>query len=265
MSKNIVLVVGHGSRVQRSNADFENFIREFQKRIPERDVKISYVELAQPNFKNALEQASSESEKITVLPLFLLTAGHIKHDIINAVESARQKFPEVKFRVASALGVHDNMAQVVHKRLKESAVMLPKKNLKTSVLMIGRGSSDPDANSDFCKIVRLVEETMSYNRIAYCFIAVVRPKIEEVLKRLIQEKPDAVLIQPYLIFPGLLFERLTALVKQYAQAHPDISFQLASTLGEDEFIFDVFEKRLLDAKVAQEKALCESCGGLLRG
>jgi len=265
VNKKIILAVGHGSRIAESNKYFETFVEHFHQRIPEQKICIGYVELAEPKLKDALEKAASKANEIIVLPLFLLTAGHIKHDVLDTVSEVHQNFPSVKFTVASALGLHTNMVKLVHKRLKESAALLPKEITKTSVLMIGRGSSDKGANSDFCKLVRLVEEDMPYDRIAYCFMAVVKPKVEEVLERLIQEKPDAILVHPYLIFSGVLYERLEVLIKKYTQQHPDIHIQLTPTLGEDQLIFNVFEKRLSDAQAGQTMSLCESCGGVSYG
>ncbi len=262
MDKKIILVVGHGSRMAESNKHFENFVKHFHQRIPNEEIVVGYVELAQPQLKEALEGAAKKAAGIIVLPLFLLTAGHIKHDICEAIKDTKNNFPNVKFTLATALGLHEKMIQLVHKRMRQAAQSLPENITKTSVLMIGRGSSDKGANSDFCKLVRLIEEDMSYPRIDYCFMAVVKPEVEEVLQRLIDEKPEAILVHPYLIFSGVLHERIKNLVEKYAQQYPEIHFRITETLGEDELIFDVFEKRLLDAQAGKEMHLCESCGGV---
>ncbi|VAX35564.1 hypothetical protein MNBD_UNCLBAC01-654 [hydrothermal vent metagenome] len=263
MHKKIIMIVGHGSRKKESNAAFESFVQKFRERMPEQNIRIAYVELAEPALKLALEKVAYETEEITVLPLFLLTAGHIKHDIVGAIEQLKKDFPRVKFILASALGLHKNMIELTFKRLTESAQNLSAAPLKTSILMIGRGSSDTGANSDFCKLVRMIEEQMPYDRIAYCFMAIVRPKVEEALERLIAENPQAILIQPYLIFDGVLYQRLQDMVEKYTVLHPEIFFRLSSVLGEDALIFDTLEKRLLDAQSGKELELCVSCGGVI--
>ena len=262
MDKKIILVVGHGSRVAESNKHFESFVEHFHQRIPNEEIVVGYVELTQPKLKEALEGAAKKAAEIIVLPLFLLTAGHIKHDVCETIEEVKNNFPTVKFTLATALGLHEKMIQLINKRIHEAAQDLPENLKKISLLMIGRGSSDKGANSDFCKLVRLIEEDMPYNRIDYAFMAVVKPKVEEVLQRLIDEKPEAILVHPYLIFSGVLHERMKRLVEKYAQQYPEIHFRITETLGEDELIFDVFEKRLLDAQAGKEMHLCESCGGV---
>lgn len=256
--KKAVLIVGHGSRVKQSNTEFELFVDRFKQNTSEYEIFYAYVELAEPDLKTALHQVASSFNEIIIVPFFLFAAGHVKNDLPLAVAEARKSFPQVKFRVAAGLGVHPNMVRLTAIRIEETVQQLNKKNEKTSVLMIGRGSSDPDANSDFCKLVRMLEETSPYAKIDYCFIAMVKPKVEQALERLVRDAPEAIILQPYLLFPGRLVQQIEELVLPYAQRYPWISFKVSKTLGEDPLIFDLLKERIND--VYGGKPLpCDTC------
>ena len=257
--KTTVVVVGHGSRVGQANAEFEAFVDRFRGDVPAHELIPAYVELAQPDVKTALKRAALTSDQVFVLPFFLFAAGHVKNDLPLAVAAARREFPDVKFHVATPLGVHPNMARLAAARIDETAQSLNKEKGKTSVLMIGRGCSDPDANSDFCKLVRLIEETSPYARVDYCFLAIVKPKIVDALDRLLRDAPDAVIVQPYLLFPGQLVQQIEELMIPYAKRYPWISIKVSKTLGEDPLIFDLLKERLTDAVSGGKTLPCDNC------
>ncbi|MDR4504353.1 MAG: sirohydrochlorin chelatase [Candidatus Scalindua sp.] len=244
MPKNIVIVVGHGSRVQKSNDAFEHFVEQFARRAPDYDFRTAFVELAKPGLRDALHDALACAEEVSVLPLFLLTAEHIKHDIVDVVNETMDTFRDKKIYLSQAMGVDHKMVDLVNKRIVQVCAVHAIDTSDAAVLMIGRGSSDPDATSDFCKLVRLVTEKADYKRVGHGFIAMAKPSVEETLNHLIKEGYRSILLEPYLIFNGLLFQRLGVLVNRYAQNFPDLTIKLATTLGEDPLFFDLFEHRL---------------------
>ncbi len=244
MPKNVVIVVGHGSRVQKSNDAFEHFVEQFARQVPDFDFRTAFVELAKPGLKDALHDALACAEEVSVLPLFLLTAEHIKHDIADVVNETRDTFRDKKIYLSHAMGVDPKMVDLVNKRIIQACTANAIETSDAAVLMIGRGSSDPDATSDFCKLVRLVSEKADYKRVDHGFIAMAKPTVEETLNYLIKEGHRTILLEPYLIFNGLLYQRLSALVDRYAQNVPGLTIKLATALGEDPLFFDLFEHRL---------------------
>jgi len=250
----IILVVGHGSRVEKSNQSFLSFLERFKTHIPECEVRHGFLELAEPSLKEALEESASAAKEVVVVPLMLLTAGHIKHDIRGAVREAEQHFPLVSFKLAHAFGVHPKMARLYARRLQEAGERVKASIEKTAVLMIGRGSSDSDANSDFCKLVKLVEEAAPYSRCAYSFMAVATPTVEEGLLQLVREQPERIILGPYLLFPGWLTGKLERLVKRFQQTYPNIRFELGETLGEAPAICELLKQRLDEVEKHNEAA-----------
>ncbi len=244
MPKKIVIVVGHGSRVQKSNDAFIHFVEQFARQVPEYDFNTAFVELAKPGLRDALHDALAYADEVSVLPLFLLAAEHIKHDIVDVVNETRDTFRDKKIYLSQAMGVDSNMVDLVNKRITQACITHDIDRSNATIVMIGRGSSDPDATNDFCKLVRLVTEKADYKRVDHGFIAVAKPTVEETLDLLIKEGYRTILLEPYLIFKGLLFQRLSALADRYAQNVPGLTINLATTLGEDPLFFDLFEHRL---------------------
>lgn len=257
-NKQIILIVGHGSRVRASNEEFERFVTAFSQYSGKDNIRPCYVELAKPDFKDALTEAAGQAHEVIVLPLFLFAAGHVKNDIPLVIQSVRNQYPQVRIKVARPLGVHPGMVRLTAKRLQAASLNIGKKDEETAVLMIGRGSSDPDANGDFCKVVRLLEETTDFNRAAYSFIAIVRPKVAEALDRVVREKPGAVILQPYLLFSGRLVEQMHELIVKYKEDYPWISFAVAEPLGEDPLLFDLLLERMNDIE-EQRPLPCDAC------
>src|SRR5580693_8079305 len=106
MNQPTVLIVGHGSRDTGANQEFEQLVARYQARHPELLLCYGYLELAQPSLAEALAALGPEPRQVTVLPLFLFAAGHVKKDVPRALAAARQNAPGVEFVVTGALGLH---------------------------------------------------------------------------------------------------------------------------------------------------------------
>src|SRR5579859_358719 len=170
----LILLVGHGSREEAANKEFETLVDSYRELCPEIQIAHCYVELARPFLADALDEWARTAAEIVVVPLFLFAAGHTKNDIPLAISQARSKYPHVRFRAARALGVHPNLVEIANERIHAmgSADFDP---ATTAVVVVGRGASDPDANGDFCKLVRLLSEGSKFSWVVPSFIGVTKP------------------------------------------------------------------------------------------
>lgn len=252
-----IVVVGHGSRVERANRDFERFVEMFGTFLPGHNIKHAYVELAKPVLNEVLDEVGPVSDEVIVMPLFLFSAGHVKNDIPLMVNGARNSFPKTRFYVALPVGVHPNMVSLISKRI--GGVVEKNDKEKTAVLIVGRGSNDPDANSDFCKLVRLFEETSGYGRVVYSYVGIVKPNVEEALERLVREQVKTIIIQPYLLFSGRLIQKLEEMVDRYTKLYPWIQMKISNTMGEDELIFGLLQERMDGARTQNKPLPCDNC------
>ncbi len=255
--KKTMVVVGHGSRSKSANRDFERFVEAFRGFFPGQHIKHAYVELARPVLNEVLGEVGPVSDEVVIMPLFLFGAGHVKNDIPLMVNGARNNFPGTKFYVALPVGVHPNMVSLISKRV--AGALGERDKSRTAVLIVGRGSSDPDANSDFCKLVRLFEETSGYGRVVYSFVGIAKPNVEEALERLVREEVKTIVIQPYLLFSGLLIQKLEEMVGRYTKLYPWVQMKISNTLGEDELIFNLMQERMDGARTQNKPLPCDNC------
>lgn len=251
------VVVGHGSRNVAANEQFEGVVRELAKRCP--DVKIShgYVELAKPALFDALSNAAQDAQRVVVVPLFLFAAGHVKNDLPLILARARNVFPHVEFVAGAALGVHPSLVQELQARLL--AGPLASGGKKAALLMVGRGSSDPDANADFCKLSRLVAEGLNGVFTLPAFMGVASPSVKEGLELMARTRPDHLIILPYLLFSGRLIERLSETLKDFSTRYPWIRTELMPTLGNHPAVHRALEERALGAAEGSRPLPCDTC------
>lgn len=242
--KNTLLVVGHGSREAKANKGFEDFVQNFQKHVPDEKVSFGYLEIASPTLPEALESVARESETVTILPLFLFSAGHVKNDLPAAVQEIQKKFPNVQFSTAPALGANPLMLKLLSKRTDEAAAALSAPKSKTILIVIGRGASDSEANEDFCKLVRMFEESSGFSSVKICYCAMSKPFLEETLNHAAAGRPEAILIQPYLLFPGKLIQKIEEEAGIFSKKHSGIQIRVGKSLGEDESIFELLKEKV---------------------
>jgi len=247
-----VLILGHGSRRPAANSQFEELVASFRARRPDLDVGHAYVELCAPLLADGLATLARRSDRVTILPLFLFAAGHVKGDIPEAIAEAERRFPAVRFDAAAELGVDPVMIAIALDRAGSSVALGGAEAAKTVLLTIGRGSLDSDANGNFYKLSRIVAEQGGFARPELCFIAVVDPLLPEALERVALSKPARLLVLPYFLFEGLLIEQIRDEVARFAGRHPGIEVRLAPYLGPDERLCDLLDARLAAADACWE-------------
>ncbi len=259
MERTAILVLGHGSRHVRANREFEGLVEALRRRRPGLDVAHAYIELAEPLLADGLFRLASRADRVIVLPLFLFAAGHVKADVPRALTAARAAFPAVRFEVAPALGVDRVMVQIAVARARAALPPGEGEAARTALLAVGRGTSDPDANGDFCKLVRLVGEAGGFAQAEPCFVAVTHPRFETAAERLALSRPARVLVLPYLLFEGRVLEQAAGEVRGFAGRHPDLEVRMAPHLGGGEHLLGLLEERLDGALAGAAPPLCDAC------
>jgi len=258
MQRTGILVVGHGSREQASNREFELLVEHLREHRPEFDVRHAYVELAEPSLADGLDAIARCNDRVVVIPCFLFVAGHVKNDIPLALAAARPKFPGVRFEAGRVLGVHPAMAELVFQRASD--VCGTENDAKrTAVVVVGRGASDPDANGDFCKLVRLFGEGRGFGWVTPTFIGITTPLFEETLELIARARPERIVVVPYLLFGGRLVVRLQEQIREFGNRYPWIKTTLAAHLGIHPKLLEVIDERIHEALSGQAPLPCDNC------
>jgi sirohydrochlorin ferrochelatase/(2Fe-2S) ferredoxin len=254
----VVLLVGHGSRDEAANKEFEALVDGYRALHPEIETAHCYVELARPSLADALDCWSQRAKEVIVVPIFLFAAGHTKNDIPLAISQARSKYTHVRFRAARALGVHPNLVEIANERIRamDSDASDP---ARTAVVVVGRGSSDPDANGDFCKLVRLLSEASKFGWVVPSFIGVTKPLFKDAMELIARCRPERILVAPYFLFAGRLLRQLESQVQDFAGRYPWMRAEIGQPLGGHEKLLALVSERVEEAVAERALLPCDTC------
>ena len=87
-----ILYVGHGTRSKKGAAEAKSFLQKIIRQTNISIQEISFLELTEPFIEEGFIRCVKKgAAAITVVPLFLLAAGHIKTDIPEALLPLQQQ------------------------------------------------------------------------------------------------------------------------------------------------------------------------------
>ena len=154
-----ILYVGHGTRSKKGAYEAKQFLEHVIHEVKSEIQEISFLELTEPfideGFTRCVERGATS---ICVVPVFLLSAGHIKNDIPEALEPLKVRFPNIPVEMADPFGVREDLLDALAELIRDAA---PDVNGADSVLIVGRGSSDPVILDNFASIITGVKERMA--------------------------------------------------------------------------------------------------------
>lgn len=254
-----LVIVGHGSREGKANLEFEGFVRSFALSYPQYEVHFSYTELADPDTKTRLKQLCLTHSRILLVPLFLFTSGHVKNDIPLIVNELRLEFPNTQIFATQTLGVNMRVIQLLRNRVAQLPGENREAQKRSGVIVVNRGSSDVDANSDFHKVVRVFEEGNQYSFVLPSFIGITTPLLEQSLEMAAKWRPDRLIIAPYFLFNGRLIQKIGRLAAEFAERYPWIKTEVADHFGPDPSLFEVLHERIQDALAGKGVLPCSTC------
>jgi sirohydrochlorin cobaltochelatase len=127
------------------------------------------------------------------------------------------------------------------------------------VLFVGRGSSDPDANGDVCKLARMLWEGSGYKTIETCFIGITHPRLEEGFQRARFYQPKRIIVLPYFLFTGVLVKKIFNITAQQQEQYPDISMTCLPEMGIHPNLLQVLREREIETQTGEVKMNCETC------
>jgi sirohydrochlorin cobaltochelatase len=254
-----LVIVGHGSRDKAANEEFEALVSAYRHRRSDLEVSHGYVELAEPHFGQSLAALAGKAKRVVVLPLFLFAAGHVKNDIPLVLEETRRRFPGTRFEPARALGVHPNLVDLLFERAESLGLPRGEEARKTAVVVVGRGASDPDANGDFCKLVRLFSEGRDFGWVMPCFIGITRPLLAETLELTARARPERILVVPYFLFDGTLIGKIKGQLASFREQYPWIRADLAPHLGVHDKVLGLLDERVTEVMKGSSPLPCDTC------
>jgi sirohydrochlorin cobaltochelatase len=256
-----VLIVGHGSRDPEGIAEFLELGRHFRARRPELPIEIAFLEFARPTIQEGIDRlVQSRPEVIVVLPGVLMAAGHAKNDMASEVRRARERYPGIDIRMGAALDVDPALLQLARLRYEEATRDRPKvAPSDTLLLVVSRGSSDPDANANIARVARFLQEGYPAGWSAHAFSGIARPLLEEALPVCERMGFRRIVVQPYFLFTGVLLKRLYAHVAERARGRRELEIVAVPHLQAHPLLLDAFERRISETLEGTAHMNCSLC------
>jgi sirohydrochlorin cobaltochelatase len=213
-----------------------------------------FIELSAPALREAVTGLAAASPgPIVAVPLMLSAAGHAKGDIPAALARERTRHPGASFTYARPLGPHPALIDLLAARIAAAGTDQP------AVLLVGRGSTDPDANADVVKTARLLWEGRDYPLAETAFVSLARPDVAEGLERCRLLGARRIVVARYFLFPGVLPDRVAEQAAAYAAAHPELDIACTDVLGDCDEIAALVWERYHEALAGDIRMNCDVC------
>ncbi|MDQ1724380.1 MAG: sirohydrochlorin cobaltochelatase, partial [Frankiaceae bacterium] len=253
-----LVVVGHGTKSARGAAEFLAFVDRVQELAPGLSVAGGFLELSDPPLREAVATLVSQGhQRLAVVPLVLVGAGHAKGDVPAAMLRETLRHPGLTYTYGRPLGPHPSLLSVLDDRV--DAVLARELRPGTAVVLVGRGSTDPDGNADIAKTARLFFEGREFAMVEPAYVSLADPSVPAALERCRLLGAQRIVVLPYLLFDGVLPDRVVAQAAAFAALHPALDVRAAPLLGIDDRIVHLVLERHAEAVAGDVRMSCDTC------
>ena len=262
MSDTGIMVCGHGSRDVDAVAEFARISKEITRRFPDQPVESGFLEFARPMIRDGLVKLKDRGVKrIHAIPGMLFAAGHVKNDIPSELNSFAAEFPELDVQYGRDLAIEPKVLRAAADRIEAtlSNADTDIERSDTLLLVVGRGTNDPDANSNVAKVGRMLWEGMGFGWGAIAYSGVAHPRVTAALERCVRLGFPRIVVFPYFLFTGVLVKRIYAETDAVAAQHPGVQFLKARDLNDHPLVLDAFVDRVKEIGVGATDMNCRVC------
>jgi sirohydrochlorin cobaltochelatase len=232
-------------------------------------LEYGYLEFAQPILRDGLEALRAQGvERILAVPAMLFAAGHAKNDIPSVLNTWAAE-TGIRVDYGRELGVDLKMIQAAGQRLREAIERDDQQALAsgqqpvplhdTLLVVVGRGSSDPDANSNVAKVTRMLVEGFGFGWGETVYSGVTFPLVEPGLRHAVKLGFRRLLVFPYFLFSGVLVSRIRQHTERVAADHPELCFLQAGYLAQAPGVLDTFVERVEEIIRGDTNMNCSLC------
>jgi sirohydrochlorin cobaltochelatase len=257
-----VMLCGHGSRNQLAVGEFAVLASRLSEKLPGVPVEYGYLEFADPVIHHGLDRLRAQGlNRILAVPGMLFAAGHAKNDIPSVLNTYAAQHPGFEITYGRELGVDLKMLRAAGDRIAEGIAASPRKipHAETLLLVVGRGASDPDANSNVAKVMRMLWEGMGFGWGEVAYSGVTFPLVAPALDHAARLGYRRIVVFPYFLFTGVLVKRIYDAADEAQLRHPDIEILNAPYLNDHPLVIDTFLDRLREMLVGQNLMNCSLC------
>jgi len=257
-----IVIAGHGSRDPDAVREFEALVELVRARAPDDAVSHGYLEFSSPTIAEAVEQnVAAGARQIAVVPGVLLAARHAKNDIPAEMQAMARAHPAIDFHFGAPLNLDPKLLQLAQERIVAAEAASPHtvRRLDTCLVVVGRGTTDPEANGEVAKLARMLEEGMGFGGAYVCYSGTAQPLVADGLRSAARLGFARVVVLPFFLFDGVLVKRIYGAADDLAEREPAIEVLKAGYFGVHPLVADVMIERAREAVAGRAAMNCALC------
>jgi precorrin-8X/cobalt-precorrin-8 methylmutase len=249
-----LVVIGHGSSDPDAILEFQAFMRLL---VAAHQGIVEYGFLEPLGIQEAIDRAvrrilADGGEKpahLVVLPALLLGARHVKEDIPREIDKARGRHPGIDISFGMPLHLHPRVVDLCRIRIQQAVADFSDRSIDEMILLVvGRGTSDPDANEAVLQWTRQLGESLGFGRAITGYAAIASPNISEAFDIALGLPFKTIILFPYFLFTGHLVKKVYDAARQWSEIHKDRLVKVARYLGPDPAVRDAVIDRFYEAQ-----------------
>jgi len=256
-----VMLCGHGSRDTEAVREFAVLANHLTAQLPQYPVEFGYLEFATPIIRDGLDRLREKGvTRVLAVPGMLFAAGHAKNDIPSVLNTyAAQN--GIRIDYGKELGIDPKMMRAAGDRVAEALARAKGEvhRHETLLVVVGRGASDPDANSNVSKVTRLLWEGFGFGWAETAYSGVTFPLVEPALEQAAKLGFRRIVVFPYFLFTGILVQRIYDATDAVARRHPHIEFVKAPYLNDHPQVIETFRERVDQILTGDIAMNCQMC------
>jgi sirohydrochlorin cobaltochelatase len=255
-----ILICGHGSRDPEGVQGFKALVALLQKRYPERMVDYGFLEFAHPVYAAAVERMYLAGvREIIAVPAILFAGGHAKNDIPYEMNTLQSQYKDLKIRLGRHIGITPSILQLAKQLIEQAEATAPVLDRKDAcLLLVGRGTSDPDANSDVAKLARMLGEGLGFGFTTTAFIGVTQPLLKDLLPVIGHLPYKRIVVLPVFLFTGVLLKKIYTQLDEF-KAVSDKEVIATASFGCNELLLQTIDERIREVEEDHPDMNCQLC------
>ena len=257
-----IMICGHGSRSVAAVEEFNQLARHLRERLPGQAVESGFLEFARPVIRDGLEALKTRGvDRIVAVPGMLFAAGHVKNDLPSEVNAFAAENPEIGMHFGRELAIDQRLLRAAAERIAAAEADAPTRveRRDTLLMVVGRGTNDPDANSNVNKVARMLWEGMGFGWTEVSYSGVAHPLVDEGLRHAMRLGYRRIIVFPYFLFTGILVNRIYDHADTAAAEHPEVEVLKADYLNDHPLVIDTFMERIDEALNGANLMNCALC------
>lgn len=236
LEQNLLILVSY------SAGDMDTLAHALSNRL-QIPVQAAYLEDAEPSVGESIQNGIAEyqPQHIIILPLFLGASAAKKNNVWQIIAAAQERWADVAFYYGKPLGAHPGVIAAYSQLLTNYEAGY------TALLVIGRGSRDPESNQDVYQMARLLWENFQSPVLEVAFTGAANPDIETAAQWCLQTGLKRILATPYLLYDQPLYEAIQGRIEKIQSAYPDAEIAITPRIGIHDGIVEAISQRYQEA------------------